>query len=80
MALEAKVIIEVEFIACQVNVLDAASTLNGAYCISLSVSKALNASGGILQGRGGHALWVKVSFENVLQIPIMNKHLRMGSH
>jgi hypothetical protein len=79
-ALEAEVVREVEFIVCQIDVLDAAPTLNGAYCISLSVSKALNAGGGILQGRGGHTLWIKVPAENVLQVPIMNKHLRVGGH
>jgi hypothetical protein len=79
-ALEAEVVREVEFIVCQIDVLDAAPTLNGAYRISFSVSKALNAGGGILQGRGGHTLWIKVPAENVLQVPIMNKHLRVGGH
>ncbi len=80
MALKAEVIIGDDSIVWQVNVLYAASPLDGANGISFSISKALNASGGILQGRGGHTQWVKVSAEYLIQVPIMNKLLRVGSH
>jgi len=78
--LKAEVVIGIDFILFKVNILHAASPLDGTNDKSFSVSKALDARGGFLQGRAHYTLWVKVSAEYFFQVPIMNFQPRVGSH
>ena len=80
MGLKAEVVIGIDFIIVKVDVLHAASPLDGPNHISFSIRKALDARGGVLQGRGRLTLWVEVSAEYFLQVPIMNFQPRVGSH
>ena len=76
-ALEAEIVREVRRIFCQVNILYGASSLDWTDRISLSVSKTLNACCCASKRRYSLSQRAKVIVENISEIPVMNKELRV---
>jgi hypothetical protein len=76
-ALEAEIVREVRHIFCQVNILYGASSLDWTDRISLSVSKTLNACCCASKRRNSLSQRAKVIVENISEIPVMNKELRV---